>query len=101
MLFGFTLGDMNLLSSCATNLSIVKSLIRVIGVDESICGSPVRERHQILFQMNLFDSRNFLLRFWINRLVVFQLKLLLLLDMLAINQFSSHACYVPSLTGAT
>ena len=97
MFFWFTLG-MKLLSDY---LSIIKSLIRMISHNKPICSSPIRKSHQdikILLQMNLFDACNFLLRFWVQCLVVFELKFLLLLNMLAI---SSNACHILSLTSTT
>ena len=95
MCFFFTLGE-NLLSivNQLDYLGIIKSLIRIISHDKAICGSPIRKRHQVLLQMNLFDISNFLLRFWVHCLVVFELKLLI--HILAITD----TCHVLSLTGA-
>jgi len=96
MSFSFTLGE-NLFAIVdqLDYLCIIESLIRIISHDKAICGSPIRKRHQVLLQMNLFDISNFFLRFWVDSLVVFELKLLIL-HMLAITD----TCHVLSLTGA-
>lgn len=72
MLFRFTLGDMKLFSRF--NHLCIKSLIRIISHDKAICRGPISwERHQILLQMNLFDTSDFLLRFWVQCLMVLEL----------------------------